>query len=64
LSAVFVGHPLASSAQDEKPKALKMSAKRNFTDRFLKSIKPAQAGRRITYWDLLSGFGIRVSDKS
>jgi integrase len=42
-----------------------MPAKRDFTDRFLKSIKPAPAGKRIIHWDAqVPGFGIRVSDKS
>jgi integrase len=42
-----------------------MAAKRDFTDRFLKSIKPSAAGKRIIYWDAqVPGFGIRVTDKS
>ncbi len=42
-----------------------MAAKRDFTDRFLKSIKPAEKGRRPIYWDAqVPGFGIRVTDKS
>jgi integrase len=42
-----------------------MPAKRDFTDRFLKSVKPAPAGKRIIHWDAqVPGFGLRVSDKS
>jgi integrase len=42
-----------------------MAPKRDFTDRFLKSVKPAPAGKRIIHWDAqVPGFGIRVSDKS
>jgi hypothetical protein len=42
-----------------------MVAKRDFTDRFLRSIKPADAGKRVILWDAqIPGFGIRVSDKS
>jgi integrase len=41
-----------------------MAAKRDFTDRFLKAIKPAPAGKRILHWDAqVQGFGIRVTDK-
>jgi integrase len=40
-----------------------MVAKRDFTDRFLKSIKPAAPGQRpITYDAQIPGFGIRVSE--
>jgi integrase len=39
--------------------------KRDFTDRFLKSIKPAAAGDRDLYRDAqVPGFGLRVTDKS
>ena len=42
-----------------------MATKRDFTDRFLKSIKPAEKGGRPIYWDAqVPGFGIRVTDKS
>jgi integrase len=42
-----------------------MAAKRDFTDRFLKAIKPAPAGKRALYWDAqVSGFGIRTTDKT
>ncbi len=42
-----------------------MAVKRDFTDRFLKSIKPAPAGKRVIHWDaVVPGFGIRVGDKS
>jgi integrase len=42
-----------------------MAPKRDFTDRFLKSVKPAPAGKRIIHWDAqVPGFGLRVSDKS
>lgn len=42
-----------------------MAAKRDFTDRFLKSIKPAAPGKRVIHMDaVVPGFGIRVSDKS
>jgi hypothetical protein len=40
-----------------------MSAKRDFTDRFLKAIKPAAPGKRVVYMDgVVPQFGIRVSD--
>jgi hypothetical protein len=39
--------------------------KLKFTDRFLRSIKPAPPGKRITYWDTSTpGLALRVSDKS
>jgi integrase len=42
-----------------------MAAKRDFTDRFLKSIKPAPTGKRVLHLDAQSpGFGIRVTDNS
>jgi integrase len=42
-----------------------MAAKRDFTDRFLKSIKPAAPGKRLILWDAqIPGFGIRVTDRS
>ncbi len=42
-----------------------MAAKRDFTDRFLKSIKPAAPGKRLIIWDAqIPGFGIRVTDRS
>lgn len=36
--------------------------KKYFTDRFLKSLKPAKSGTRYEVWDTTPGFGIRVSD--
>lgn len=42
-----------------------MATKRDFTDRFLKAIKPAEPGKRVIYWDaVVPQFGIRVDDKS
>ena len=42
-----------------------MAGKRDFTDRFLRSLKPAPAGKRVIHMDaVVPGFGIRVSDKS
>jgi integrase len=42
-----------------------MAAKRDFTDRFLKAIKPAAPGKRDIYMDaVVPQFGIRVGDKS
>ena len=42
-----------------------MAAKRDFTDRFLKSIKPAARGKRDMHWDAqVPGLGLRVTDKS
>jgi integrase len=42
-----------------------MVEKRYLTDRYLKAIKPAPAGKRVIHWDtVVPGFGIRVSDKS
>ena len=42
-----------------------MAAKRDFTDRFLKSIKPAEPGKRVIIYDVVvPQFGIRVTDKS
>jgi integrase len=41
-----------------------MAAKRDFTDRFLKALKPAVPGKRyITYDAQIPGFGIRVTDR-
>jgi hypothetical protein len=38
--------------------------KRDFTDRFLKSIKPAPPGKRLIIWDAqVPGLGARVTDK-
>ena len=40
-----------------------MAIKRDFTDRFLKSIKPAAPRKRVVVYDAqIPGFGIRVSD--
>jgi integrase len=42
-----------------------VAAKRDFTDRFLKAIKPAEHGKRIIFHDAqIPGFGIRVTDRS
>lgn len=42
-----------------------MGAKRDFTDRFLKAIKPAETGKRDIFYDAqIPGFGIRVTDRS
>jgi integrase len=42
-----------------------MAAKRDFTDRFLKSLKPAPTGKRVLHWDAqVPGFGVRVTDNS
>lgn len=42
-----------------------MAAKRDFTDRFLRSIKPAELGKRVIYMDaVVPQFGLRVGDKS
>ncbi len=42
-----------------------MAAKRDFTDQFLKAIKPAETGKRIIFHDAqIPGFGIRVTDRS
>ena len=39
-----------------------MADKRDFTDRFLKSIKPAPKGKRPILWDVqIPGFGLRVT---
>ena len=41
-----------------------MATKRDFTDRFLKSIKPTAAGKRAILFDAqIPGFGIRVTDR-
>jgi integrase len=35
------------------------------TDRFIKSLKPASEGKRVTVWDsAIPGFGVRVSDRA
>ena len=40
-----------------------MTTKRDFTDRFLKSIKPAPEGKRPIIWDAqIRGFGIRITE--
>jgi len=37
--------------------------KRVLTDKFIRSLKPAPAGKRVDYWDTkFDGFGLRVSD--
>ena len=42
-----------------------MAAKRDFTDRFLKSIKPTAPGKRTIVFDAqVPGFGIRVTERS
>lgn len=42
-----------------------MAGKRDFTDRFLKAIKPAAPEKRVILYDAqVPGFGIRVSDRS
>ncbi len=56
LPAIYVVPALSRGAR--------MVAKRDFTDRFLKSIKPAEPGKRPIIWDAqVPGFGIRVTDK-
>src|ERR1019366_646681 len=41
-----------------------MAAKRDFTDRFLKALKPAEPGKRYIAFDAqIPGFGIRVTDR-
>jgi integrase len=46
-------------------KVFLMGKKRDFTDRFLKSLKPAPKGKRVLIFDAqIAGFGIRVSDRS
>lgn len=38
--------------------------KRTFTDRFVRYLKPAPAGKRVEHWDIkVPCFGIRVTDK-
>jgi hypothetical protein len=42
-----------------------MAAKRDFTDRFLRSLKPAKPGKRYIEYDAqVPGFGIRVTERS
>jgi integrase len=42
-----------------------MVAKRDFTDRFLKSIRPTSPGKRAIFFDAqIPGFGIRVTERS
>jgi integrase len=42
-----------------------MVAKRDFTDRFLKSVKPTAPGKRAIFFDAqVPGFGIRVTERS
>ena len=42
-----------------------MAAKRDLTDRYLRSIKPSPPGKRLIYWDaVVPQFGIRVGEKS
>jgi integrase len=42
-----------------------MSTKRDFTDRYLKSLKALPPGKRVILFDAqVPGFGIRISDKS
>jgi integrase len=42
-----------------------MPAKRDFTDRFLKSVKPTSPGKRVILFDAqIPGFGIRVTERS
>jgi len=42
-----------------------MGAKRDFTDRYLRSLKPAEPGKRVISWDAqVPQFGIRITDKS
>jgi integrase len=42
-----------------------MVAKRDFTDRFLKSVKPTAPGKRAIFFDAqIPGFGIRVTERS
>jgi integrase len=40
------------------------TAKRMFTDKFVRSLRPAPAGQLLEFWDdRIRGFGVRVSDK-
>jgi hypothetical protein len=39
-------------------------ARRRFTDRFVRTLRPAPQGRRVEYWDsLVPSFGVRVTDR-
>jgi hypothetical protein len=56
---------LAGWSRDEKSEGCAMGAKRDFTDRYLKALKPAEQGKRVIFWDAqVPQFGIRVTDKS
>lgn len=38
--------------------------RRNFTDKFVRTLKPAPPGKRVEYWDTkVQCFGVRVTDK-
>jgi integrase len=42
-----------------------MVPKRDFTDRYLKSLRPAEPGKRVISYDAqIPGFGIRITDRS
>ena len=42
-----------------------MVPKRDFTDRFLKALRPAEPGKRAIVYDAqIPGFGMRITDRS
>jgi integrase len=68
FSRIFVGarqlgSPPGAPAQPQHLKGIIVADKERITDRYLKSLRPAPAGKRIEVWDKTRpGFGIRVSD--
>jgi integrase len=59
----LVKSQLTTGTKDGKNPAQPSGLQRKyFTDRFLKSLKPAAPGMRYECWDTTPGFGIRVSD--
>ena len=55
--------PTGSPSAAPASKGITVADKERITDRYLKSLRPAPAGKRVEIWDKTSrGFGIRVSD--
>jgi integrase len=69
LPANFVVPPLSriwtNWPRDEKSEVPNVTTKRDLTDRFLKSVKPAAPSKRLIIWDAQTpGFGLRVTERS
>jgi integrase len=65
LSGAGAGDPVAQRCPETGGGASGSVAKVLLTDRYLKGLKPAPAGKRVTIWDAITpNFGVRISDRA